>query len=295
MAFPFTGFGSSGAGGGGGGSAPRRLNRGSGPVAGLQSSAPQTMRSGGGGGGLNAAYPGYAGNQQYNRNVMQQHSDSPFINQQGGYTYATGPAPMPVGTNGMGRNIYGWVNGQPVFTPTQNYVQFAPGEGPGTPRPQSAGPSAPNPGPMGGLIDAIPMMPREAEIPRIDDTEAVREAYARAKDTAGQQGRAAMDSLQDVLGARGMVNSGIGVNEAGGVIAEGARQLGDFNREQAIQRVENERQRQFANYQGRIGQRGQDMNWQQLELQRRRWNAENSPMGHIQGGGVNPIPGYPKY
>ena len=163
------------------------------------------------------------------------------------------------------------------------------------PPPSAPIPGPSQPGPMGGLIGAMPMLPREGDIAPVEDAQATREAYARAKDTAGQHGRAALDALMDLQGARGIVGSGIGVNEAGGVIAEGARQLGDFNREQAIQRVENERRRQEMNYQGRINQRGQDLSWQDMELQRRRWNAQNSPYGHIQGDGVNPIPGYPRY
>lgn len=104
-----------------------------------------------------------------------------------------------------------------------------------------------------------------AEIPYIDDTAAVQAAYNRAKDTAGQTGRAALNALMDVQGARGLLqggtNSGLGINEAGGLINAQAQMLADVNREQMIQRIENERQRQFANYQGRLNQRGQDMSF----------------------------------
>lgn len=192
-----------------------------------------------------------------------------------------------------------YFNGKPVGGGTVNTFVQEPNadnlawanRGPG------AGGGGANPGgPMGGLIAEQPMPAPVAPIGNIDDSEAVREAYARAKDTAGQQGRAALDALMDVQGARGIVGSGIGINEAGGVIGEGARQLGDFNREQAIQRVENERWRQGTNYQGNINQRGQTMNWQNMEQGRRRYNADNSPYGHVQGAGVNPVPmPYPRY
>lgn len=259
---------------------PTRGGMGSGPIQGLQGAASPGRP---GGGAAQVTRNAYA-----NQNLQQR--QQPFLNAQGGMTYAAGPAPNPMGHDGMGRSVYGWGPDGPILTPQTDYVQFGPGEGPGIPNaPRNTGPTAPN-GPMGGLIGAFPMPGEVPEIPQIDDTAAVREAYARAKDTAGQQGRAAMDSLMDVQGARGIVGSGLGVNEAGGVIAEGARQLGDFNREQAIQRVENERQRQYANYQGRINQRGQNMNWWQMELERRRYNAGNSPYGHVQGEGVNPVP-----
>ena len=142
-----------------------------------------------------------------------------------------------------------------------------PGSGPG---PTTQAPQAPAPG---GLIGPLPELERIPERERVDDTQAAREAYARAKDTAGQHGRAAMDALMDVQGARGIVGSGIGVNEAGGVIGEGARQLGEFNSQQLQQRVENERRRQEMIYQGLISQRGQDINMRNQELERRRYNA----------------------
>lgn len=125
----------------------------------------------------------------------------------------------------------------------------------------------------GGMIGPLPQVDRIPPHERVDDTQAAAEAYARAKDVAGRQGRAAMDALMDVQGARGIVGSGLGVNEAGGVIQEGAAQLGEFNRQQLINRIENERRRQEMIYQGGITQRGQDINQRQQELERRRYNA----------------------
>ena len=265
---------------------------GGGPISGLNAAAPgggRGMTPSMGAGGMQARQNAQQTN-QYNQNRMQ-----PFLNSQGGMTHAVG-ALNPVSYGRDGRAIYGWGPNGPNYNPQVDYVQFGPGEGPGMPRQAGpSGPSGPDPGPMGGLIDQLVPLPEVQDIGIIDDEDAVRNAYARAKDTAGQHGRAAMDALNDVLGARGMVGSGIGVNEAGGVIAEGARQLGDFNREQAIQRVENERWRQGTNYQGRINQRGQNLGQRQQELDRRRFNASNSPRGHIQGAGVNPIPGWPRY
>lgn len=104
-----------------------------------------------------------------------------------------------------------------------------------------------------------PMLPREAEIPHIDSTAAAQAAYGRAKDTAGQQGRGAMDALMDVQGARGIVGSGLGVNEAGGIIGAVNSNLADVNRERLIQDYETELARQTSNAGLRVDQRGQDV------------------------------------
>lgn len=141
-----------------------------------------------------------------------------------------------------------------------------PGVGPRTTQPTTAPET-------GGMIGQLPNIPTVPGPERVDDTQAAAEAYARAKDVAGRQGRAAMDALMDVQGARGIVGSGLGVNEAGGIIQEGAAQLGEFNRQQLINRIENERRRQEMIYQGGISQRGQDINQRQQELERRRYNA----------------------
>ena len=84
-------------------------------------------------------------------------------------------------------------------------------------------------------------------------------AFARAKDQAGLIGRSAVNSLQNVMGGRGLVGSSIGGQQAAGVINQGATQLGDVNREQAIQDLQNARQRASEQYQGAITQRGQNL------------------------------------
>lgn len=84
-------------------------------------------------------------------------------------------------------------------------------------------------------------------------------AYGRAKDTAGQQGRAAMNALSDVMGARGLTGSGLSVNRAGGVIGAANSNLADVNREQLIQSLQANRARASEQFQGGIAQRGQDV------------------------------------
>jgi hypothetical protein len=265
-------------GGGGGGGIHRRpvqqtMQR---PLQGLQAARP------GAGAGM---YGAQQAGQAALRNQSVQNRMQPFVNPMGGMTYATGPAPQPTGYDQNGRASYGWGPDGPIYNPQVDYVQLPPG-GPviqsgGMPVPSNGGGGQP-PLPPGGQVGPFDRLPRIPEMESVDDSQAAREAYARAKDVAGSHGRAALDALMDIQGGRGIVGSGIGVNEAGGVIAEGARQLGDFNREQAIQRVENERRRREINYQGNISQRGQDYGGRGTELQRLIWNAGRSPAGSWQ-------------
>lgn len=107
-----------------------------------------------------------------------------------------------------------------------------------------------------------PMQPHVEMDPGGAEAAGQSAAFARAKDQAGSIGRSALNSLNDVMGARGITGSGIGVNQAGGVVQEGARQLGDVNREQLIQSLAMARQRASEQYQGNITQRGQDVTQQ---------------------------------
>jgi hypothetical protein len=240
--------------------------------------------------GLQAARPGGGagmyGAQQASQAAMQnqnvQNRMQPFVNPMGGMSYATGPMPQATGYNQDGRASYGWGPDGPIYNPQIDYVQLPP-SGPviqsgGMPVPSNGGGGQPPPAP-GGQIGPFDRLPRIPDMEPVDDSQAAREAYARAKDVAGQQGRAALDALQDIQGGRGIVGSGIGVNEAGGVIGEAARQLGDFNSQQLQMRVDNERRRREINYQGGINQRGQDYGGRNTELERLRWNASRSPAG----------------
>lgn len=105
-------------------------------------------------------------------------------------------------------------------------------------------------------------LPEQINLGQINAFEdAARNAqYARAKDTAGKQGRASLNALADVMGARGLSGSGIQIGKAGGIISEGASQLGDVNRTQQIEGLQNARDRASEAYQGAITQRGQDAN-----------------------------------
>lgn len=91
------------------------------------------------------------------------------------------------------------------------------------------------------------------------ETAAQNTALARAKDIAGSTGRAALNSLQDVMGGRGITGSGLAANGAGGVINQAAGQIGDVNRGQLIQAMQLARERASQNYTGQIAQRGQNL------------------------------------
>lgn len=84
-------------------------------------------------------------------------------------------------------------------------------------------------------------------------------AFARAKDQAGQTGRAAVNALQSVAGGRGLVGSGYAANNASGIINQGQQQVGDVTRGQAESDVQNARQRASEQYQGALTRRGQNM------------------------------------
>lgn len=255
-----------------------------GPVQGLRSAAP----SGGGGGMLTGA-----ARREISHRQMEESRHQPRLNADGSWSFNT--AARPEGYDREGRPIYGFGNTsdtpQNFVTPPNQVGGFGPG-GPGS----SRGPGMGGPfGPMGGLMAEAQPVAEVAAPPPVDDSAAVAAAYGRAKDVAGQQGRAALNSLMDLQGARGIQGSPLGINEAGGVINAAASQLGDINREQLIQRVENERRRNEMIYSGLINQRSQNISQRGQELDRRRFNASNSPYGHIQGAGVNPVPAWPRF
>jgi hypothetical protein len=104
-----------------------------------------------------------------------------------------------------------------------------------------------------------------------DNSAAQAAIFARAKDTAGQNSRAAITALRGQMAERGLLGSGIEGGETARIVGQAAGGVGDVNREQAIQ--ESNRQNQFAQmgYQGDITQRGQDLT---LEEQRRALEAQ---------------------
>lgn len=84
-------------------------------------------------------------------------------------------------------------------------------------------------------------------------------AFARAKDQAGQTGRAALNALADVNGARGLTGSRLATGSAANVINTGAKQIGDVTNTQLQQNLQANRQKASEIYQGGITQRGQNI------------------------------------
>ena len=99
-----------------------------------------------------------------------------------------------------------------------------------------------------------------------DETAARNAAFARAKEQAGSTARSALMSLQNTVDDRGMTGSSVEAGLTGGAIGGAANQVGDFTREQLMQDLARSKQVADTVYQGRITQRGQDMNKNQALL-----------------------------
>ena len=83
--------------------------------------------------------------------------------------------------------------------------------------------------------------------------------FGRAKDQAGQTGRASLTSLRDELGVSGMLGSGAEVQGVRDITQNAAGQLGEVTRDQAVN--DSSQKADFAKmkYQGDISMRGQDV------------------------------------
>lgn len=108
--------------------------------------------------------------------------------------------------------------------------------------------SGPTPG-MGGAPDSI----------AAEEENARTAAFARAKDQAGLIGRSALTALQGQMAGRGMSHSGSANSATGQVINQGATQLGDVNREQAINTAANARARASEKLANDTTRRGQNI------------------------------------
>ena len=104
----------------------------------------------------------------------------------------------------------------------------------------------------GGAAQVAPVAPI--------DTSAARAAqFAREKDRSGQMARGALNSLYDLMAATGRAGSSIEAGGAAGVLGGAAGRLGDLSREQYIQDLGIGEKQASEQYQGRITQRGQDI------------------------------------
>lgn len=148
-----------------------------------------------------------------------------------------------------------------------------------------------------GYVPGGVLPPRIAQIAPPDPANrAAAEAaqFGRAKDAAGRTGRAAADNLADEMSSRGIAGGGAEVAATGNILRTAQGQIGEANREQAINSLARSEHDEDRNYQGAlgqregdIGQRGQDIGFQtqqqqlQLEAQRQRQATILSLFGNV--------------
>lgn len=108
-------------------------------------------------------------------------------------------------------------------------------------------------GGSGGGYDTL------AGVADVDTSAANSAAFARAKDVAGKNARAEIESLRGVLGETGQLGGGAEAAATRGIIEDAAGQVGQVSREQAIQAAQQAQQNAIINYQGGITQRGQNI------------------------------------
>ncbi len=92
-----------------------------------------------------------------------------------------------------------------------------------------------------------------------DQTAATNAAFATAKDKVGALSRSSLTSLNDELGASGMVGSGAQVQGTRDIIQSGAGQMGQVSRDLAGKQADLAADFAKTSYQGGITQRGQDI------------------------------------
>ena len=112
-----------------------------------------------------------------------------------------------------------------------------------------------------GMSTAQPIAPAPSapDIGPIDTSASDRATFGRAKDVAGQTGRASLDSLRAVLGETGQLGGGAESQGVRDVVENAAGQVGEVNREQAIQGSKRAFETAQANQAAGIAQRGQNI------------------------------------
>lgn len=101
-----------------------------------------------------------------------------------------------------------------------------------------------------------------------DTTAATDAVFARAKDKAALNARASLRGLTEAMASRNMLGSGVESAGMGEVVGRAGQSVGDTIREQAIQEAAARQRAAEMEYQGRITQRGQDINAAQEAAQR---------------------------
>lgn len=91
-------------------------------------------------------------------------------------------------------------------------------------------------------------------------------AFARAKEQAGLNANAALESLQDVMGRRGLRGSSIEAGATGDIIQGGGTDIAKVITQQMQDELANIQHVSDTTYQGNIAQRGQDLQAKQALL-----------------------------
>ena len=116
-----------------------------------------------------------------------------------------------------------------------------------------------------------------ATVPQVsmpDTSAASAAAFGRAKDQAGQTARASLTALHNELASRNMLGSGVEGGETARIIGRAAGGANEMTREQAIQDAQAGMSRASQEYQGRIAQRGQDIDAAQAAASRRQQSLQ---------------------
>ena len=130
-----------------------------------------------------------------------------------------------------------------------------------------------------------PAAPAPASISFPDTAGANAATFARGKDQAAQNARASLTALTESLAGRNMLGGGVEAAGIGEVVGRAGGGVNELIREQTIQDVESANQRAAQEYQGRITQRGQDINVAQADADRK-MQVLQGLLGLIQGGGT---------
>ena len=92
-------------------------------------------------------------------------------------------------------------------------------------------------------------------------------AFARGKDKAAQNARASLTGLREAMAGRNMLGSGVEAAGSAEIVGRAGQGVNEIIREQSIQDAMLANQRANQEYQGRIQQRGQDINVAQSNAQ----------------------------
>ena len=120
-----------------------------------------------------------------------------------------------------------------------------------------------------------------------DESAARAAAFARAKEQAGQTGRAALTGLRESLASRGMLGGGAEAVGTGQVVGATGGMINEFTRDQLMSDLQRSGQLADRNYAGGLQARGQDIlqRGQDLSQQAAQQNYQQSLLGLMRSGG----------